>query len=100
MRMHRGSSNGSEADPGAPESLPLSATSAKLVHVEFEVGSADRSVVRSIDVPRRTLLRSALRAAGLAPEGCAVLRGQQPLPLDVPLERAERLVVISAFSGG
>jgi sulfur carrier protein ThiS len=100
MRMHRGSSKGSEVVPPTPESLPLSASTPRSVTIEFELISADRSEVRRVVVAPQTMLKSALRAAGFAAEGCAVLRGARPLPLDTRMERTERLTVISAFSGG
>ncbi|MFZ1024278.1 MAG: hypothetical protein WAN87_09095 [Thermoplasmata archaeon] len=45
-------------------------------------------------------LRSAIRAIGQAPEGCAVLDGDRPLPLDTPLLRSTHLTLVPTFSGG
>jgi sulfur carrier protein ThiS len=53
-----------------------------------------------IDVPFGTLLRRALREAGQAAEGSAVLEGETPVPLDEPLERSRRFTVVPTFSGG
>lgn len=97
--MHRGSSKGVGPIHPAPETLPLSA-SAALVHVEFRVRRSGREETRPVDVRRGTTVRRALHAAGLPPEGCAVLEGTQPWPLDRPLERAVALTVVPTFSGG
>ncbi|MFZ0698853.1 MAG: hypothetical protein WAN74_01485 [Thermoplasmata archaeon] len=51
-------------------------------------------------VPHGTLVRTVLRSIGQAPEGCAVLEGERPLPLDTPLMRSVRLLVVPTFSGG
>ncbi|HXW67881.1 MAG TPA: hypothetical protein VEL82_08425 [Thermoplasmata archaeon] len=51
-------------------------------------------------MPAGTLVRSVLRATGLAPEGSAVLDGETPIPLDTAIERDVRLTVVPTFSGG
>lgn len=99
MRMHRGSSKGGGSAGPAPETLPLSAPP-PVVRVELHVTRAARVEVRSVEVPRGAPLRAALRAAGLAPEGCAVLCDAIPWPLDQPLERPGTLTVVPTFSGG
>jgi len=45
-------------------------------------------------------VRAVVRLAGESPEGCAVLIGETPVPLDTPLEHAVHLTVIPTFSGG
>jgi sulfur carrier protein ThiS len=47
-----------------------------------------------------TLVRAALRSVGHSPEGCAVLVGEVPIPLDTPIDRPMRLTVVPTFSGG
>jgi len=47
-----------------------------------------------------TEVRTIVRMAGETPEGCAVLCGETPLPLDSPVESAIRLTVVPTFSGG
>jgi len=41
-----------------------------------------------------------VRQAGMTPEGCAVLIGETPVPLDLPVESPTRLTVVPTFSGG
>lgn len=98
MRMHRGSSKGA-ATGAAPESLPLSA-SRPLLHVALEVLRGGRSEVRNVDLPAGAIVRDALRALGRPAEGCAVLDGPTPIPLDAPLADGQRLTVVPTFSGG
>jgi sulfur carrier protein ThiS len=45
-------------------------------------------------------VRAVVRSAGESPEGCAVLDGETPVPLDTPLEGPIRLTVVPTFSGG
>jgi len=47
-----------------------------------------------------TLVREVVRRTGEAPEGCAVLIDGTPVPHDLTLDRATRLVVVPTFSGG
>jgi sulfur carrier protein ThiS len=61
---------------------------------------AGRSRSVSLDVAYGTLVRAVVRAAGEAPEGCAVLVGGTPTPLDTPIELPLRLTVVPTFSGG
>ena len=100
MRMHRGSSKGARVPFRAPESLPLSASPPRMLPVVLEItrGSAVRR--RRLRVRVGTNVRDALRAAGLPPEGSAVLLDETPVPLDLTIDRPLRLVVISTFSGG
>jgi sulfur carrier protein ThiS len=95
--MHRGSSKGTRTDR-VPEILPLSASPP--LEVRFEIVRGGSSVTRALTVPPGTLLRAALRTLGQPPEGCAVLRGARPVPLDVPIEEAATYTVVSTFSGG
>ncbi len=98
--MHRGSSKGGQGNDLPPESLPLSAPPRAAADVVFEVVRAARSQEHRVAVTRGTLLRDALRTAGLAAEGSAVFDGDQPLPLTTPLNESLRLQVVPTFSGG
>ena len=100
MRMHRGSSKGGRGSTPSPEHLPLSASPALSVTVEFEIARAERSQHRSVTVAVGTPLRNALREIGQAAEGCAVLNGEFSVPLDLPLVGPMRLTVLPTFSGG
>jgi sulfur carrier protein ThiS len=95
--MHRGSSKGTRQDR-VPEILPLSAS--PLLDVRFDIVRGGSSVTRTLPLPPGTPLRHALRMLGHAPEGCAVLRGDRPVPLDLPIETAATFTVIPTFSGG
>jgi sulfur carrier protein ThiS len=97
--MHRGSSKGPAAPAAAPETLPLSASPA-LVRLELEWVRAGHREVHVVEVPPVSTVRAALRAAGWAPEGCAVLDGETPIPLDLPVGTGRRLTVVPTFSGG
>ncbi len=96
--MHRGSSKGRRTKSRRPETLPLSASPA--LTIRLEVLRAGHGEVFTRRVPSGTLLRSVLRSVGQATEGAAVLRGERPVPLDLPLERDEEFTVIPTFSGG
>lgn len=41
-----------------------------------------------------------LERLGLAPDAHILLRGDMPIPVDEPLADGERLIVLSAVSGG
>jgi sulfur carrier protein ThiS len=96
--MHRGSSKGPRGEAPRPESLPLSAS--PNLRIELTVARGGRSDRHIIRVPKGTSLRVALRSIGMAAEGSAVLNGDRPVPLDLPLERNARFTVIPTFSGG
>jgi sulfur carrier protein ThiS len=96
--MHRGSSKGPRGKPPRSESLPLSAS--PTVRIELEVVRAGHSQRRTVQVPKGTPLRVALRSIGQAAEGSAVLSGDRPVPLDLPLEKNGRFTVIPTYSGG
>ena len=98
MRMHRGSSKGGRGSHPPPEALPLSASSP--VPVEVEVARARPSVVRRQSVPPGTLVKEVVRSVGEAPEGSAVLIDGVSVPLDTPIDRPLRLVIVPTFSGG
>ncbi len=90
-----------DANSAHPETLPLSASAPPAtVEVEFEITRASRVESVRLTVPHGTLVRTVLRSIGQAPEGCAVLEGERPLPLDTPLMRSVRLLVVPTFSGG
>ena len=98
MRMHRGSSKGERAPSPSPEHLPLSASAS--ISVEVEVARAAGSAVHRRRVARGTLVKELVRSVGQAPEGAAVLVDGIPIPLDTPVDRPLRLVVVPTFSGG
>ena len=97
--MHRGSSKGAAVPAASPETLPLSASPAS-VRVELEWVRAGARELRVVDLPSGSPIRAALRAAGWAAEGCAVLDGETPVPLDLPVEAGRRFTVVPTFSGG
>jgi sulfur carrier protein ThiS len=99
MRLHRGSSKDVRGDPPTAEILPLSASPPAVV-VDVEVARSGRSRHVRLEVVRGTLVRDVVRKAGETPEGCAVLLGDTPVPLDAPVEEAVRLTVVPTFSGG
>jgi sulfur carrier protein ThiS len=96
--MHRGSSKGPREKTPRPETLPLSAS--PILRIHLDVTRAGRSERHTVRVPKGTTLRSALRSIGQAAEGSAVLSGDRPVPLDLPLEKSARFTVIPTFSGG
>jgi len=53
-----------------------------------------------MEVAPGTLVREVVRRIGLAPEGTAVLLDGAPVPLDQPLDREGKIVVVPTFSGG
>ncbi len=99
MRLHRGSSKDDRGTTPATETLPLSASPAT-VRVSVEVVRGGRSRRFDLEVPTGTAVRAVVRSAGESPEGCAVLDGETPVPLDTPLEGPIRLTVVPTFSGG
>jgi len=58
------------------------------------------AVPHELDVPVGSRVRDAVRRAGGFPEGCAVTVDETPVPLDLPIDRPLRLVVVPTFSGG
>jgi sulfur carrier protein ThiS len=68
--------------------------------VTLEITRGASVELRRVRVPPGTLVRAVLRSVELAPEGSAVLDGETPIPLDTPIERPIRLVVVPTFSGG
>jgi sulfur carrier protein ThiS len=98
MRMHRGSSKGAGGPTPPPEALPLSASGA--IGIEVEVARAGRTRHRHLAVAPGTLVKELVRATGASPEGVAVLVDGRSIPLDTPLERPVRLVIVPTFSGG
>jgi sulfur carrier protein ThiS len=68
--------------------------------VQVDVVRSGRTRRARYEVPTGTLVRDLLRTAGESPEGCAVLDGETPLPLDTPIDRPFHLMVVPTFSGG
>lgn len=96
---------GSNFPPMSSEDLPMvgrPVTSARAVpiRIELEVVRAGSSNLHVAEVSPGAPLRSALRAIGQAAEGCAVLDGDRPIPLDTPLLAPARFTVLPTFSGG
>ena len=100
MRLHRGSSKDGRGTSSASENLPLSAPPLPMVHVEIEVVRGGHTRRSEVEVPSGTTVRVIVRTAGVTPEGCAVLAGDTPLPLDAPVDRPLRLTIVPTFSGG
>lgn len=99
--MHRGSSKEARTHDRASETLPLSASPSTIVRVEFVIARAGRTGPPiPIDVPLGSPLKSALRAVGQPAEGCAVLLGETPVPLDRPIDGPGRFTILPTFSGG
>ena len=99
--MHRGSSKGTRAPARIPEALPLSASRpAPRIAVVLEIARAGAPERRRVLLVPGATIRDALRAAGAAPEGTAVLRDGVPQPLDTPIDRPLTLTVVPTFSGG
>jgi sulfur carrier protein ThiS len=98
--MHRGSSKGARNPSDAPEPLPLSASPARRVTVRLELLRGVESKWVELEVIVGTPIRALLHSLGRSPEGSAVLRGDQPLPLDTPITEPGELTVFSTFSGG
>jgi sulfur carrier protein ThiS len=97
MRMHRGSSKVARGPTPTTEDLPLSASP---VHVVVEITRGRSVDRRELDVARGTTIRSVLHRLDQAPEGCAVLVDETPVPLSAPIEGPLRLIVVPTFSGG
>jgi sulfur carrier protein ThiS len=68
--------------------------------VVIEVVRAGRSATHRIPFPAGGRVRDAVRAVGLAPEGAVVLVDDRPVPMDEPIPRGGRLLVVPTFSGG
>ena len=98
MRMHRGSSKGTEGNDPVPGTLPLSAS--PFFEVEFELVRAGRPEVRRAEVRAGTPIRVALRSVGQLAEGCAVFERDRSLPLDTRIEGPGRFRIVPTFSGG
>jgi sulfur carrier protein ThiS len=97
--MHRGSSKEVRDATRASGTLPLSA-SLSPVSVVLEVTRGAAVERRRVRVVPGTLVRTVLRSQGLAAEGSAVLVGETPVPLDLPIDRRMRLTIVPTFSGG
>jgi sulfur carrier protein ThiS len=98
--MHRGSSKGAAGPSRRPGRLPLSASPPPAVRITFDIARGGTVTTREVEVPAGTLLRQALRRIGHAPEGSAVLDGDAPVPLDLPLRGPARFTLVPTFSGG
>ena len=99
MRLHRGSSKDARGPSPATGSLPLSASPGS-VPVDIEVVRSGRNRKLRFEVAPGTHVRAVVRLTGESPEGCAVLSGETPVPLDTPIEGPVKLMVIPTFSGG
>jgi sulfur carrier protein ThiS len=71
-----------------------------MITVTLEVVRAGARREHVLEVEENTLVRVAVRAAGLSPEGCAVLLDGVSVPRDLPLRSSVRLTVVPTFSGG
>ncbi|MHB1434944.1 MAG: hypothetical protein ACYCPN_02775 [Thermoplasmata archaeon] len=68
--------------------------------IDFEVARAGRSVDHHLEVPVGTPLRDALRRIDQMPEGSLVLEDGKSVPLDTPLDRPFKLLIVPTHSGG
>ena len=100
MRMHLGSSKDVRGLSPTAGSLPLSASPPEELRVVLEVVRAGTVDLHEVRLAPGAPLRTALRRAGLPPEGSAVLYEGTPVPLDLPIERPARFTVVPTFSGG
>ena len=93
---------GVKSSSPAPErrSADPSPMAQRSVTVEVEVARPRSPEVLTRDVPAGTLVKELVRAAGQSPEGVAVLIDGVSVPLDLPVDRPLRLVVVPTFSGG
>jgi sulfur carrier protein ThiS len=98
--MHHGSSKDARPPPTASENLPLSASPGPTVELTLEVARAGAGIVHRLRVPSGTRVRDALSQLGILAEGCAVLDGAVPVPLDLPVVTDRSLTVVPTFSGG
>ncbi|MGP8073223.1 MAG: hypothetical protein ACLPZM_08900 [Thermoplasmata archaeon] len=71
-----------------------------MIAIEIDVARAGRHAVETVTVTVGSLVRDVIRHARQAPEGSVVLIDGLPVPLDTPLERPVRLLVLPTFSGG
>jgi hypothetical protein len=95
------STSARDASGPALEPIPVRTVApVDLVVVELEIVRAGSRRILRVEVPLGSPIRRALRAAGQAAEGSAVLEGDTPVPLDRPLAGPIHLVVIPTFSGG
>lgn len=96
--MHHKDSTGPKAgQPGQPAFPPGTPGG---VSVTVEIVRGARATTFERRVAPGTLVREVVRSVGEAPEGSAVLVDGTSIPLDTPVERPLRLVVVPTFSGG
>jgi sulfur carrier protein ThiS len=69
-------------------------------HGSSKDARAAAAPVHRLRVPSGTLVRDALARVGILAEGCAVLDGDAPIPLDLPLITDRTLTIVPTFSGG
>jgi len=71
-----------------------------MIEITVEIARAGQRREMVLELQEGTLVRAAVRAAGCAPEGCAVLVDGVSVPRDLPLRAATRLTIVPTFSGG
>lgn len=54
----------------------------------------------TLQVPAEATVLETLRLAGVHPDSCIVLRGDDPVPVDSPIRPGETLEVVQVVSGG
>ena len=59
-----------------------------------------RKETKTIDLGDGATAEDAIRALGLYPDAWIPVRGEDPIPLDEPLEDGEDIRLISVVSGG
>ncbi len=100
MRMHRGSSKEGGEDLRPRKLSPSAPPAESRVSLEIEIVRANRSELRTVELPADRTVRDAIRAIGLYAEGTAVLVDGRPVPHDRPIAGLSRLEVVPTFSGG
>ncbi len=68
------------------------------MHVTADLAQAHR--LEDVELAAGATGMDLLDELGLAPDAHILLRGDAPIPVDEPLQDGERLVILSAVSGG
>lgn len=58
------------------------------------------NVAQSFEVPAGAKVSDVLRKVGAHPDQVIVVRNEQPLPVDAPVNEGDVLRVVNVFSGG
>lgn len=55
---------------------------------------------KALELRKGAMAQDAIRAMGLYPDAWIPVRGDEPIPVDEPLEDGEKLKLIAVVSGG